>query len=87
MLAGSTTINGNTALNKGGGIFVRLSPVTTPPETASRTFRVADGSRSYTDPLTGSTLPAWTGSVSGNAPDQCFPVLTLGTHTCGSTFD
>ena len=86
LLAGSTTINGNTALNKGGGIFVRLSPVTTPPETASRTFRVADGSRSYTDPLTGSTLPAWTGSVSGNAPDQCFPVLTLGAHTCGSTF-
>ena len=86
LLAGSTTIDGNTAGDKGGGIFVRLSPVSTPSETASRTFRVADGSPSYTDPLTGSTLPAWTGSVSGNTPDQCFPTLTLGTHSCGLTF-
>jgi hypothetical protein len=87
LLAGSTTIDGNTAGDKGGGIFVRLSPVSTPQETASLTFRVADGSPSYTDPLTGSTLPAWTGSVSGNTPDQCFPTLTLGTHSCGLTFD
>jgi hypothetical protein len=82
LLAGSTRIDDNEAGNQGGGIFVRL-----PQETASLTFRVADGSPSYTDPLTGSTLPAWTGSVSGNTPDQCSPVLTLGTHTCGSTFE
>jgi hypothetical protein len=23
----------------------------------------------------------------GNTPDQCFPTLTLGTHSCGLTFD
>jgi predicted outer membrane repeat protein len=82
VLAGATRIDGNTAGDQGGGIFVRL-----PEETASLTFQVADGTPSYTDPLTGSTLPAWTGSVSGNTPDQCFPVLTLGAHTCGSTFE
>lgn len=82
LLAGSTRIDSNVAGDQGGGIFVRL-----PQETASLTFRVADGSPSYTDPLTGSTLPAWTGSVSGNTPDQCSPVLTLGAHTCGSTFE
>jgi len=91
LLAGSTTIDANTAGDRGGGIFARLAGTPEPPpviqEPASLTFRVADGSPSYTDPLTGSTLPAWTGSVSGNTPDQCFPVLTLGTHTCGSTFD
>jgi hypothetical protein len=89
-LAGSTTIDANTAGDRGGGIFARLGGTPEPPPLiqapASLTFRVADGSASYTDPLTGSRLPAWTGSVSGNTPDQCFPVLTLGTHTCGSTF-
>jgi hypothetical protein len=91
LLAGSTTIDANTAGDRGGGIFVRLGGTPEPPPvmqpTASLTFRVADGSPSYTDPLTGSTLPAWTGSVSGNTPDQCFPILTLGTHSCGSMFD
>lgn len=91
VLAGSTRIDGNSAGDRGGGIFVRLGGTPEPPpviqETASLTFRVADGTPSYTDPLTGSTLPAWTGAVSGNTPDQCFPVLTLGAHTCGSTFD
>ena len=91
LLAGSTTIDANTAGDRGGGIFVRLGGTPEPPpvtqEPASLTFRVADGSPSYTDPLTGSTLPAWTGSVSGNTPDQCFPNLTLGTHSCGFTFD
>jgi predicted outer membrane repeat protein len=91
LLAGSTTIDGNTAGDRGGGIFARLAGTPEPPpviqEPASLTFRVADGSPSYTDPLTGNTLPAWTGSVSGNTPDQCFPVLTLGTHNCGLTFN
>ena len=84
VLAGSTRIDHNTASNEGGGggIFVRL-----PQATASLTFQVADGTPSYTDPLTGSTLPAWTGSVSDNTPDQCSPVLTLGAHTCGLTFN
>jgi hypothetical protein len=82
VLAGSTRIVDNAAGFEGGGIFVRL-----PQEAANLALQVADGTRSYTDPLTGSRLPAWTGSVSGNTPDQCVPVLTLGAHTCGSTFD
>ena len=91
VLAGSTRIDRNAAGDRGGGIFVRLAGTPEPPpviqEAASLTFQVADGTPSYIDPLTGSALPAWTGTVSGNTPDQCFPVLTLGAHTCGSTFD
>ncbi len=98
-LAGSTTIASNAAASaadggQGGGIWARarLQGTTTAVD-PSPAFRVAGGSSSYTDPLTGATLPAWTGSLSGNTPDQCFAagvtpsVITLGTHTCGSTFN
>ena len=92
-LAGSTRIASNAASGgQGGGIWARArqSGVSVDPSPA---FRVADGGASYIDPLTGATLPAWTGSLSGNTPDQCFAAgvtpstLTLGTHTCGSTFN
>jgi hypothetical protein len=94
-LAGSTTFASNAAANaadggQGGGIWARArqAGVNVDPSPA---FRVAGGSTFYTDPLTGATLPAWTGSLSLNTPDQCFAagpssVLTLGTHTCGATF-
>jgi predicted outer membrane repeat protein len=86
LLGGSTTISSNTAADQGGGIWARAreADVDVNPSIA---FRAADGTASYTDPLTGATLPAWTGSLFGNTPDQCFPTLTLGTHTCGATFN
>jgi hypothetical protein len=95
-LAGSTTFASNAAANggQGGGIWARARIAgTTTAVDPSPAFRVAGGSMSYTDPLTGATLPAWTGSLSGNTPDQCFAAtvppsgLTLGTHTCGLTFN
>jgi hypothetical protein len=90
LLAGSTTIASNAAGDEGGGIWARArqAGVLVDPSPA---FRVADGTASYTDPVTGATLPAWTGSVTGNTPDQCvalgFTALTLGSHTCGTTFN
>jgi hypothetical protein len=86
LLAGSTTIASNAAGDQGGGIWARArqAGVSVDPSVG---FRVANGGASYTDPLTGSTLPAWTGSLFGNTPDQCFPALTLGPHTCGPTFN
>jgi hypothetical protein len=82
VLAGSSRIDGNAPGDQGGGIF--SAPYA---GDASLTFQVADGTPSYTDPLTGSRLPARTGSVSGNTPDQCVPVLTLGAHTYGLAFE
>jgi predicted outer membrane repeat protein len=84
LLGGSTSINSNTADDQGGGIWARASQDDSLDPSVA--FRAADGTASYTDPLTGATLPAWTGSLFRNAPDQCWPTLRLGAHTCGSTF-
>jgi hypothetical protein len=85
LLGGSTTISSNTAGNQGGGIWARASQDDSLDPSVA--FRAADGTASYTDPITGATLPAWTGSLFGNTPDQCWPTLTLGAHTCGPTFN
>jgi predicted outer membrane repeat protein len=74
ILSGTTTINSNTAGDQGGGIWAN----------ATGGVAAANGTATYKDPITGATLPAWTGSVSGNTPDQCFPTLTIGTTTCGA---
>ena len=79
ILSGATSISSNTASDSGGGIFL-ANPVTVP------TFGVrgADGTSTYTDPISGATLPVWTGYVSGNSPDQCSPALTIGSTTCST---
>jgi hypothetical protein len=79
VLSGTTAISSNTAADVGGGIF-HTNPVTSP----SFGVRAADGTSTYTDPISGATLPAWIWVVSGNSPDQCFPALTLGSTTCST---
>lgn len=74
ILSGTSEISSNTAGNQGGGIWANV---------AKGVF-AADGTATYTDPITAATLPAWTGSVAGNTPDQCFPTLTIGSTTCGT---
>jgi hypothetical protein len=90
ILGGTTTIDTNSAGDQGGGIWARVRQSGVPVD-PSIAFLVSDGSGSITDPLTGSPVPAWTGSVTGNTPDQCFglnfPTFMLGTHTCGATFN
>lgn len=89
ILGGTTTIDTNSAGDQGGGIWARVRKSGVPVD-PSIAFLVSDGSGSITDPLTGAPVPAWTGSVTGNTPDQCFglgfPTFMLGTHTCGATF-
>lgn len=77
ILSGSTSISSNTAGDSGGGIFVN-----DPISTAGFGVHAADGTATYKDPISGATLPAWTGSVSGNTPDQCSPDLTIGSTSC-----
>jgi hypothetical protein len=79
ILSGASSISSNTAADRGGGIWANTT-------VSSTTIGVvaADGTATYKDPIGGSTLPAWTGSVSGNTPDQCSPTLTIGSTTCGA---
>jgi hypothetical protein len=79
ILSGTASISSNTAVDRGGGIWANTT-------FASTTIGVvaADGSATYKDPISGTTLPAWTGSIAGNTPDQCSPTLTIGGATCGT---
>src|SRR5215211_8468061 len=63
ILSGTTSITSNSAADRGGGIWANTT-------VSSTTIGVhaADGTSTYKDPISGSTLPAWTGSVSGNTP-------------------
>jgi hypothetical protein len=91
ILGGTTTIDTNSASDQGGGIWARVRNPAGMAVDPSVAFLVSDGSGSITDPITGAPVPAWTGSVTGNTPDQCFglnfPTFMLGTHTCGATFN
>jgi len=60
-LAGSTTITQNKA-TFGPGIYGDAT-------------LAADGTNAYLDPISGATLPAWTGSVSGNFFSECSPAI------------
>lgn len=77
ILSGTTSISSNTAGDSGGGIFVN-----NPISTSGFGVHAADGTATYKDPINGATLPAWTGSISGNTPDQCSPDLTIGSTSC-----
>lgn len=76
ILSGSSIVTDNHAGNAGGGFYERLS-------TPQGTIQAADGTATYKDPISGATLPAWTGGVFGNTPDQCNPALTIGSFMCG----
>jgi hypothetical protein len=69
-LAGSTSFLGNRG-TFGGGIG---SP--------NATVNAADGTSTYTDPISGATLPAWTGSFVGNFIGDCYPTISLGSFNC-----
>jgi predicted outer membrane repeat protein len=79
IVSGATSISANSAGDRGGGIFVNNAIVT-----STVGLHAADGTPTYKDPITGATLPAWTGSISGSTPDQCSPTLTIGSTTCGT---
>src|SRR6266508_1013372 len=92
-----STVNENTATRRGGGI-VNQTPTGGPAAllTLSGTTTITDN-HAFSDPTVnlgggiwirgGATVTAtadWTGSISGNTPDQCFPTVTIGSTTCGA---
>jgi hypothetical protein len=69
-LAGSTSFSGNRG-TFGGGIG---SP--------NATVNAADGTSTYTDPISEARLPAWSGSFVDNFIGNCYPTISLGSFTC-----
>jgi hypothetical protein len=76
ILSGSSVVKDNKAGDAGGGFFER-------PDNPQGSVQAADGTAAYKDPISAATLPAWTGGVFDNTPDQCNPALTIGSFTCG----
>lgn len=92
-----STVSENTATRRGGGI-VNQTPTGGPAAvlTLSGTTSITDN-HAFGDPdppalgggiwiRGGATVAAtadWTGSISGNTPDQCSPTVTIGSTTCG----
>src|SRR5919197_205070 len=48
----------------------------------SGTLTWADWTSTYTDPISGARLPAWTGSFVDNFIGNCSPAITLGSFSC-----
>ena len=92
-----STVSENTAARRGGGI-VNQTPTGGPGAvlTLSGTASITDN-QAFGDPdppplgggiwiRGGATVNAtadWTGSISGNTPDQCSPTVTIGSIICG----
>jgi len=90
-----STVSGNTATRRGGGI-VNQTPTGGPAAvlTLSGTTTITDN-HAFSDPTVnlgggiwirgGAAVTAtadWTGSISGNTPDQCDPEVVIGGTTC-----
>jgi PA domain-containing protein len=69
-LAGSTSFSSNRGTLAGG--------IGHP----AGTVNAADGTSTYMDPISGATLPAWTGSFTDNFIHNCFPAISLASFTC-----
>jgi hypothetical protein len=76
ILSGSSVVKDNQAGDAGGGFFSR-------PDNPQGSVQAANGTDTYKDPISGTTLPVWTGGVFGNTPDQCAPAVTIGSFNCG----
>jgi nitrous oxidase accessory protein NosD len=92
-----STVSGNTATRRGGGI-VNQTPTGGPTAvlTLSGSTTITDN-HAFSDTTvnlgggiwirgTGTVTTAtadWTGTISGNTPDQCSPTVTIGSFICG----
>jgi len=92
-----STVSENTATRRGGGI-VNQTPTggSVAVLTLSGTTTITDN-HAFSDPTvnlgggiwirgdaTVTGTADWTGFISGNTPDQCFPTVTIGSTTCGA---
>jgi hypothetical protein len=73
-LSGDTNIVENSAPGGSGGGILNLE---------GGVVQAADGTAAFTDPVIGATLPAWTGGVVANSPDDCAGPGTYVNVTCG----
>jgi len=76
-------VSGNTAGSSGGGIFNSSSATLTltgATDIQTNTARSSGGGIANIGSVTAAA--DWTGSVSGNSPDNCEPTLILGGTTC-----
>jgi hypothetical protein len=81
-------VSGNTADNRGGGMVVQLDEAVL---TLSGSTRIVGnkagefgGGIWIRDNPTISATADWTGAVTANKPDQCFPPVTIGSTACGA---
>jgi hypothetical protein len=82
-----STVSGNTADDRGGGIVNQLTEALVTLSGTSTISSNTAGEFGGGIWIRGGTIGAtadWTGSVSGNSPDQCFPTVTIGSTTCGA---
>jgi PA domain len=91
-----SVVTGNRG-TEGGGVFVKAGTLTLAGSTSfssdvgtfgggighpAGTVNAADGTSTYTDPISGASLPAWTGSFVDNFIGNCNPTISLGSFNC-----
>jgi len=94
-ISGNSASNPSPTLARGGGIR-NQSALNSTGAVASQATLTLSGTTTITGnqaeqgggisnrPLSTVLASNWTGSISGNTPDQCSPMLTIGITSCGS---
>jgi hypothetical protein len=93
-ISGNSAANPSTTLARGGGIrnqsalagtvVVFQATLTLSGTTTITGNHAEEGGGISNRPLSAVLGSNWTGSISGNTPDQCNPTLTIGSTTCGA---
>ncbi len=93
-ISGNSAANPSTTLARGGGIrnqsalagtvVVSQATLTLSGATKITGNQAEQGGGISNRPSSTVLASNWTGSISGNTPDQCNPTLTIGSTTCGA---
>jgi hypothetical protein len=83
-LARGGGIRNQSALDSTGTVVVSQATLTLSGTTTITGNQAEQGGGISNRPLSTVLASNWTGSISGNTPDQCSPTLTIGSTICGS---
>ena len=83
-LARGGGIRNQSALDSTGTVVVSQATLTLSGTTTITGNQAEQGGGLSNRPLSTVLASNWTGSISGNTPDQCNPTITIGSTTCGS---
>jgi hypothetical protein len=83
-LARGGGIRNQSALDGTGTVVVSQATLTLSGATTITGNHAEQGGGISNRPLSTVLASNWTGSISGNTPDQCNPTLTIGSTTCGA---